>query len=401
MDKGPSSRLSNPLLKALIILAILLVAGLARFRAVALLPIDFDEDDYLRAAQLYAAIIKTGSWQDLPTVEFNREHPSLGKLLYGVALAGLPPASLIPERKLTEPAAESLPQPQLNVARAIAAVLGALQVLLLACLDPLAGLFLALHTFTIKYTSLAILEALPALTSAIAIMSYDRSRVYAARGWNGWLALSAIAMGLTAASKYAYCVAGFAILAHWGYSLFSRSLREKRIQWWVFAQIALWCALVVVVFIASDPYLWPAPIERLLASVVYHVEFAQGPLVRYMNLPVYMPLRWLFIWVPWHPDLFPIGPDPLIATLAILGFARLWKGNTLYAIWLATALAFLFIWPTKWPQYILILTFPWSLAAAQGFRGLLDLPFRRRRPRYGPLSFGGITARKSSANRRL
>jgi len=310
-------------------------------------------------------------------------------LLYGIALSILPPAPPIPERKVTDPAAETLPHTQLNLARTIAAVLGAMQVLLLACLDPLAGLFLALHTFTIKYTSLALLEALPALTSAIAVVAYDRSHIFTTRAWNGWLALSAIALGITAASKYAYCVAGIAILAHWGLFQLRRSLHERHIPWRVVAQISLWCALSVVVFFAADPFIWPAPEERLLASIGYHIEFSRGPLVRHMHLPVYMPLRWLFIWVPWHPNLFPIGPDPLFAALAVIGFARLWRRNTLYALWLATALAFLLVWPTKWPQYILILTFPWSLAAAQGFRGLLDLPFRLRRHRCGPLSFGG------------
>ena len=37
-------------------------------------------------------------------------------------------------------------------------------------------------------------------------------------------------------------------------------------------------------------------------------------------------------------------------------------------IWLLVALGFFFLWPTKWPQYILILTVPLALAAATGSR---------------------------------
>ena len=49
------------------------------------------------------------------------------------------------------------------------------------------------------------------------------------------------------------------------------------------------------------------------------------------------------------------------------------------------ALGFLFLWPTKWPQYILILTVPLSLVAAAGFQARIWEPFRRwiRRLRAG------------------
>jgi arabinogalactan oligomer/maltooligosaccharide transport system permease protein len=71
----------------------------------------------------------------------------------------------------------------------------------------------------------------------------------------------------------------------------------------------------------------------------------------------------------------------------------LWQRKRLYAIWLIVALAFLLVWPTKWPQYILVLTVPLALAAAEGFRVRVWSPlqawFRQvrieglRRPRSG------------------
>ena len=50
---------------------------------------------------------------------------------------------------------------QVLVLRMISALLGAAAVFLLCLIHPLAGLFLALDTFGIKYTSVIYLEALP------------------------------------------------------------------------------------------------------------------------------------------------------------------------------------------------------------------------------------------------
>ncbi len=335
-------------------------------RAVTMLPIDYDEDDYLRAAQLYATVIRNGTWRQLPDVTFNSEHPPLAKLAFGAAIAGLPPAPQIPERTVTDPAAKSLPQPHLSHARTLSAVLGTLAVLLLALLNPLAGFFLALHTFTIKYTSFVMLEALPAFTSAVAVVAYDRSQVYTGKGWNRWLALSAVALGLTIASKYAYGIAGMAILAHWLLTARPAIIGHARSGLRMGLRMVGWGMLALLAFLAANPYLWSSPLERFQGSVGYHLGFSHSFLVEFMNLPFFMPIVWLFMWTPGHIYAMPVGPDPLIAVLAVLGFKSLWRTRRLYAIWIVTALFFLFLWPTKWPQYVLILTFPWALAAAKG-----------------------------------
>ena len=125
-----------------------------------------------------------------------------------------------------------LPQPHLDYLRKTSAILGTLEVLALAILDPLAGFLLAIHTFTIKYTSQAMLEALPALTSLLAVIAYDRSRNSNRSAL--WLSLSGVALGLTAASKYIYAVVGVAIVLHWLWT----NLHERRASrapvsfWW-------------------------------------------------------------------------------------------------------------------------------------------------------------------------
>ena len=116
-----------------------------------------------------------------------------------MVLSRLPQLPEITQKPTSSPPAASLPQPHLDYLRKTSAFLGTLEVLALAILDPLAGFLLAIHTFTIKYTSQAMLEALPALTSLLAVMAYDRSRNSKRSAL--WLSLSGVALGLTAASK--------------------------------------------------------------------------------------------------------------------------------------------------------------------------------------------------------
>ena len=68
----------------------------------------------------------------------------------------------------------------------------------------------------------------------------------------------------------------------------------------------------------------------------------------------------------WHPDVFVIAPDFFITLFAFFGISRLWKKERVYMLWLGIAIFFLLLWPTKWPQYILMLTVPLSLSASEG-----------------------------------
>jgi ABC-type sugar transport system permease subunit len=341
----------------------LIALGL-RLRAVKLLPIDYDEDDYLRAGLQYAQAIRQGDWKAFAELNYRPEHPPLAKIVYGIALARLPAVPEPPDRPTTSAPASSLPQPHLRTARTVAAVAGALETLLLALLNPLAGLLLAVHTFTIKYTSQVMLEAVPALTSAAAVLAYDRSR----RRLGGWLVLSAVALGLTAASKYVFCIVAVAILIHWLREARSEAAADGKSRLLRLWPVVVWAVVAMAVFLAADPYLWPAPLQRLRKSVLYHAAYTQSANVREAGFPIWQPLVWISESVPWHPGVFLIAIDGLIGLLALVGLRSLWQRNRLYGIWLAVALVFLLAWPTKWPQYILVLTFPLSLAAAEGIR---------------------------------
>jgi hypothetical protein len=359
-----------------VVFTVVALAWLLRVRAAQMLPIDYDEDDYLRAAQDMAEVIRAGEWGDLRELNLRPVHPPLAKLAFGLAIAGLPPAEKVPDRWDMPVQAASLPQPHLDWARYSAAIFGTLEVLLLAILNPLAAFFLAIHTWTIKYTSQVMLEALPAFTSAAAVMSYERSRVYGLKpGWM-WLLLSAVFLGLTAAAKYVYALVGIAILIHWAWMFIGGTTgKGRRLLRWL-GQALLWGLLSLLLFFLVNPYLWPDPVNRLADSIFFNVLFSQSTHVQEAGLPPWQSLVWLSQSVPWHPGVFLLPLDLLIFILAILGLRRLWREWPLYAIWLFTAFVFLFLWPTKWPQYVLVLTFPLCLSAALGFTPVIWEPVR-------------------------
>ena len=364
----------SPALRALAALAIAAAAFGLRWRAIELLPIDYDEGWCLEAARHIARPLGAGDLGALTATNFRPEHPQLAKILFAVAI--LPAHDRTPSLRSSVWGGESrLPEAQLVAARTASGILGALEVLLLAWIHPLAGLFLAIHTYTVKYTSLVMLEALPAFTSLAAVACYVHFKRTQRGGW--WFA-SAILLGLTAAGKYMYAVVGIAIVIDWGLVLRASPVNLfERVR-----PLLLWGCGSLLVFFAAYPYLWPDPLWRLRESVFFHVAYSTSVDVTSVGFPFWQPLAWLTALIPAdvpaaRPYLFRL--DPLIALLALVGLDRLWRKERTYALWLGFAPLFLLFWNTKWPHYVLILTAPLCLAAAEGAQRLLTLPARALR----------------------
>jgi ABC-type sugar transport system permease subunit len=347
---------------SLSVLLVIAVAVGVRTLAVNGLPGDYDEDDYLRAGQEYAHLMRTSDWSGFLETNYRPEHPPLAKIIIGLSLLSAEEKPLVPEAATSAGPNKFLPRELVKPARALNAVIGVLTVAVLALINPLAGLFLAAHTLTVKYVSQIMLEAVPALTSFVAVISYLKWKQTKRSGLNRWLILSAISLGLTAASKYLYCVVGIAILMDW-----ALDARENDSIKSFLRNAALWGVLAVAVFFIFDPYLWPDPITRLGESILFHSGYASSAAeVNNAGFPLWQPILWLFFSpYVWHGKVLVFPFDPFIATLAVFGLKRLWIKERLYILWLAIAMAFLLIWPTKWPQYIVILTVPLCMAAAE------------------------------------
>ena len=140
--------------------------------------------------------------------------------------------------------------------------------------------------------------------------------------------------------------------------------------------IVAWGAIALIVFFLADPYLWPDPINRLRDSLGYHGGYATtAQEVQEANFPIWQPLVWLAQAVPWHPGVFAVSLDAPILLFAVLGLKRLWQRQRVFALWLIILFVFLLFWPTKWPQYVLMLTAPLALSAAEGLRAVVWEPF--------------------------
>lgn len=406
MSSPPPRRSAAIAIRLLAAVAVALVALSLRLLAVDRLPIDRDEDDYLRAGQLYASGLRQGDLGVLLRENYRPEHPPLTKIVTGLAIAPLSPAPEIPDRPTTAPPAEALSEPDLTVARVVQAVEGTVGVLVLAVLSPLAGLFLATQTWTIKYTSQVMLEALPAALGAIAVVAYLGAGRFSAPGATSgrrrrWLVVAAIAFGLACASKYPYGIVGLAVLLDWGWQARpAGTWRDLRAVGRWLRPLAAWSGLAVAAFLLADPYLWPDPIGRLAASLGCHVGYAGSEAVEATGWPSWQPLVWLFGSVPFHASgTFVLSLDLVTTILAVLGVRRLWSCQRVMALWLLLALLFLLLWPTKWPQYLLLVTVPLSLAAAHGARLAVIDPLADRLGRVRSTWRAGPAARSGRAER--
>ena len=348
------------LIRSLLVLFVTAIALTLRWRAVQMLPVDYDEDDYLRAGQEFAQLIRTKDWSGFLETNYRTEHPPLAKILYGFSLLSVPEVPLIQDKPTTATPDQTLPKDLILIARLVGAIQGSITVFLLALVNPIGGGLLALHTFTIKYVSQVMLEALPALTGLITVMAYVQSKKEKTKF--GSLTISAIFLGLTAASKYLYCLVAIAILIDW----FLYSKEQNDLSRFIRHAVG-WGILAIAIFFTVDPYIWPNPIGRIKESVLYHAAYSSGASeVQGANFPFWQPFVWLNMTpMSWHEGAFVVAPDLLITILAAFGIKRLWRKERVYVLWLAVAIFFLLIWPTKWPQYILTLTVPLSLAAAE------------------------------------
>ena len=186
---------------------------------------------------------------------------------------------------------------------------------------------------------------------------------------NLWLLGSALFLGLTASGKYLYAIVGIVILTD------GLITAVQQRSWKQVGLLVGWGLLSLGFFFASDPYLWPDPLARLQESIFFHSGYATSASeVQNAGYPPWQPFIWLFGSVPWHPGVFVVSLDLVITAFALLGLRSLWQKRRVFALWIIITLVFLLIWPTKWPQYILVLTFPWSLSAAYGVRETIWKP---------------------------
>jgi len=360
-----NSKRVSILFRILAVIVVVAIAWSLRLRAADALTIDYDEDDYLRAGQQFAHLIRTQDWSGFMQTNYRPEHPQLAKIMFGLSILGLPEEPLIADVPITADPAKTLPTNLLKSARGMSVIWGTWTAALLALIDPLGGLILAVHTFTIKYTAEVMLDGFASLMSTATALSYYISKRRQGKSKNPLLILSAIFLGLSASSKFLHSAVGFAVLIDW----FLTARQSNEIKKY-FRDALLWGSLAIIIFFIFNPFYWPNPIERIQTTLEAVTATTTNPNVARANFPVWQQLRWLStsVRLPGSDNAFPLRLDGLILVFGILGIAALWRKDRFIAIWLLAGLFLLLIWRTKWPQYVLVVTAPLSLAAAEGIK---------------------------------
>jgi len=301
------------------------------------LPVDYDEPVYLEVASDYAGFIKQGDLQGLMHYEENQEHPAMVKVFYSIPYL------------LTEKSSDS--SFYLFAARSISAFFGVLAVFFVALINPWAGFFLTLHSMTLKYTSQAYLEAVPLFAMVFSVYALLRSENHGKR----WFYLSAISLGVIAASKYPYLF----IIVVLGYLWFQFPEKNK-------FDALKFIFVSGVTFFILNPSIWADPVNRIFSSLFFHGLYSQSTHVQSYAYPWYQPLIYISTSVQWHPQVFFFfTSDELVFYVTIFGLYFEIKEKKWTAIWFFVGLLLLLIWPTKWPQYTLILSPVLSIIAGR------------------------------------
>ncbi len=339
-------------------LALAALGGFLRVRAADQLPVDWDEIIYLRVAYGYAQLMEAGNWGEIPAFRYNREHPPAVKLIYASQLVGRSRDPIgRPEVGAAVP--EAL-RDEFRRARVFSAVAGALQVGLVALVHPVAGLFVAVNSYHVRYTSEALLDATAGTFAVLAVVAFGfawgRSRHSDAPApeptlHSPYLALAAVALGLAVGSKYMYGLAG---LVMWIF-LVARAGRVAPLLWFP--------ALAALVLFAVDPALWHNPLAQASDALSFHTGFAEQ-----YGRPWWHPLA-LAVHAS-HDDhqaqYFYHLPDQLLCAFAALGVVRTAKRRPLWFAWALAGVCFLLLWPTKWAHYQLLTTPALAMCAAFG-----------------------------------
>ena len=171
-------------------LSLLLHAQAAR------LPVDFDEDDYMRGGQIIADGIRAGNPAILLQQNYRIEHPQFVKIFVAAVMLGREPIQRIPELPVTANPYELLHRPTLAAVRRMESAFGIVAAVALATVSPVAALLLTTSTWVIKYTSQVMLESVPLLFSLIGVALYEFARgIASARRRRLVNLLSAVAIG--------------------------------------------------------------------------------------------------------------------------------------------------------------------------------------------------------------
>lgn len=336
------------------IILIIAVGGAWRLYVRAEAPVAHDEDNYLSAARTFRELMQAGEWGQIPNVSNNEEHPPLGKLLFSLTLDEQELDQIPTEDQIFRGSRLPLPPHSLENARLQAVLASILTLLAAAMVNPVAALALSGQSVHWYFGSLAYLDALPtfltALSAALYVYSVGENPKYPTPAFLA----SAACFGMGVAAKYPFALMGVALVLH---ALVYRVVKlPQLIGWGVFS---------ILIFFIFNPYLYPAPLERVESQLAFHEDYAE----KYGDRKWYRPIQQLTDAEFLSDNLkSPLGHglDLAIFGLAVMGLYPLSRQKSFYLWWLVLGMVFLMYWNTQWSQHKMMVVYPYSISAGAG-----------------------------------
>jgi len=324
-----------------------------RWHALNVLGDEVDEVFYIPASMHYADAMKNHNWMEIVRYDFNIEHPVFAKLVYGFSIVLTGSVNSKDDAR--------------TACRLASALFTVGTVILISLINPIAGFFLSVNSWSIMYSSVAYLDSPTAFFATLAILAFNRSKYRL----NKYLIISAVATGMSFASKYTLPIPiALFLLLLW------KSLRKGFTRNFAMSLVC-YGVISVLTFFLCDPILWTNTGQRLAQSFGFHPTHWEAPWVTEANLPIYYQFVWLSTSNPWHASKFVFHWDAYVLFFGLLGFPFLYRRNRIYGVWfLATAL-FLFFYPIKWPQYTLIFIPPLTLALGELIKSFIKAFYKR------------------------
>jgi hypothetical protein len=337
--------------RAAVAVAIAALAWVAREPRVHQPSDDIDETVYIPLVQLFAQRLAAGEWRAIIDEELVQEHPRAACAMYAVAARSAGVADDYMATRL--------------LGRRVGAAFACATALLLALRSPVAGALWALHGIAIHYTAVMYLDSPMVFFATASLLAAERAFLAEAfsRAGAGWFALSAIGAGIAVSCKYLAAPVPLAIAAIFAQRAVAMQ-GQQRLRW--LGVFVAYAGVALAAMVASDWRLWsPDLLSRIASRVLFHRTFSTTGLVVQMDLPWHQPLRYLWgNWFGERPAWMVLWWDRVLVLGAIGGVWAAWRRAPLWLAAAVATLAFLLLWPTKWPQYVTLAVPPLAMLAA-------------------------------------
>lgn len=321
-------------IRILLVILIAILGMFLRWHALNMIGPDMDEENYVSIAKEYSELLKKGNLNGIIEYKTNIEHPVFLKLSYGLGL-------LIAEKIGYN--CEGCNQ-DLFVTRIVSTAFTVPHLVIISAISPAAGLLFAISSLQIKYSVETMFDGASSFfaTLAFVLFIFRYKNKY-------FIYLSALIFGFAFASKYTSITTAITIFVMMVYYIAKKKMKAREMLFFIL--------ISVIVFFMLDPILWNNPIVVFKKSILYHASYMNGEHVKEVNLPFYMPILYFIQGKinEWNPGAFYINADLIIFVLGIIGLPFLYFRIKPIFIWYMINFVCLLIYPTKWPQYTLIL----------------------------------------------